>query len=363
MRRLFGTAAGVAVLALGASAQDVNPNKMKAEFQALLEKSRVVGAAGGIMGQVVKGAPYSAQETNESTQMLADGTRIRNETKAMVYRDSEGRVRREVGDMVTIWDPVTNVNYTLDTKNMRAFKSSMAAPVFMRHSAMAGSGMGTVAIAGTAAGSATAVPALPMPAMMGQVTVKDGMVTVTEDGQTRTFPMPANGEWTSEDGKMHAMMRKGEGPDGGAIRNFVVRQDEMAIIKDDKMSSMALPAPDAINAVFVNSIPSEMGAGKIMMRRFDGGKEEALGEQTIEGVKSTGTRHTATIEAGAIGNDRAISTVIERWYSAELQTDVMTRRSDPRMGESVYKLTNINRSEPAPYLFQVPSGYNLNDRR
>jgi hypothetical protein len=358
MKRLFGAAAGIALLAVGASAQDVNPDKIRAEFQGLLEKGRVLGATGGIMGKVVKGAPYSALETNESTQVLADGTRIHNETKANVFRDSEGRVRREVGDLVTIWDPVANVSYTLDTKSMKAFKSSMSEPVFLRQSVMAGAGAGF-----GMAGRATAIPAIPG-GSMGTVTVKDGMVTVTQDGQTRTFPMPANGEWTSEDGKMHAIMRQSEGgPGGPAVSNFIVRQGEMTIAKDGKATSAPLAQSEAVDHVFVAGIPAEAGPAKMMVRRFDAGREESLGEQMLEGVKSTGTRNTATIEAGAIGNDRPINTVTERWYSAELQTEVMTKRSDPRNGESIFKLTNINRSEPAAYLFQVPSGYSLNERR
>jgi hypothetical protein len=357
IKRFFGAAAGIAMLAAGASAQDVNPEKIRAELQGLLEKGRVLGATGGIMGKVVKGAPYSAMEINESTQMLADGTRIRNETKANVFRDSDGRMRREVGDFVTIWDPVANVSYTLDTKNMKAFKSSMAEPVFMRQPGMAGA-------AGFATASRTMIAPPGMAGSVGNVTVKDGMVTVTQDGQTRTFPMPANGEWTSEDGKMHAMVRQSEGgPAGATVSNFVVRQDEMTITKDGKMTSMPLGHGEAVDQVFVAGIPAEAGPAKMMVRRFDGGKDEPLGEQTIEGVKSIGTRHTATIEAGAIGNDRPITTLTERWYSADLQTEVMTKRSDPRTGESSFKLTNINRSEPAAYLFQVPSGYSLNDRR
>ena len=39
----------------------------------------------------------------------------------------------------------------------------------------------------------------------------------------------------------------------------------------------------------------------------------------------------------------------------------MSKRTDPRMGETVYKLTNINRSEPLPALFQVPSDYTIRD--
>jgi hypothetical protein len=39
----------------------------------------------------------------------------------------------------------------------------------------------------------------------------------------------------------------------------------------------------------------------------------------------------------------------------------MSRRSDPRMGETVYRLTNVSRSEPAHALFEVPADYTVTD--
>jgi hypothetical protein len=88
-------------------------------------------------------------------------------------------------------------------------------------------------------------------------------------------------------------------------------------------------------------------------------KGETLGQQTIEGVLADGTRNVETIEAGAIGNDRPIQVVNERWYSSELKTVVMTRRSDPRSGEEVFRLTNIRRGEPGANLFQPPPGFQI----
>jgi len=368
MKRFFGMAASIALLAVSASAQDANADKIKAELKALLDKSRVIGASGGVMGKVVKGAPYSAQELSESTQTLADGTRIRNETKANVYRDSEGRVRRETGDVVTIWDPVASVSYTLDSKSMTAFKASMGAPVFVRHSA-AGVGGGF----GSAGGTSTAtVGPMGVGPSTGTVSVKDGMVTVTQDGHTRTFPMPPNGEWTSEDGKMHAFFKQTENGPGvpagtasGNVSHTIEREGQVIVTRDGKTTAMPLPPGeiDIVDRVWVNALPNNIAASKMVVRGLDAGKEESLGEQMIEGVKSTGTRRTSTIEIGAIGNDRPINTVTERWYSPDLQTEVMTRHSDPRTGESSFKLTNISRSEPAAYLFQVPSGYTVNERR
>jgi hypothetical protein len=90
-------------------------------------------------------------------------------------------------------------------------------------------------------------------------------------------------------------------------------------------------------------------------------KTEDLGQQTIEGVVAQGTRTTRTIPAGQIGNERDINIVSERWFSNELGVVVMTKQSDPRSGETVYKLTNVNRSEPQHSMFEVPADYTVND--
>jgi hypothetical protein len=83
----------------------------------------------------------------------------------------------------------------------------------------------------------------------------------------------------------------------------------------------------------------------------------SLGTQTINGVSAEGTRSTRTIPAGAIGNEKPIVVTNERWYSSDLQMVVMSKRSDPRNGETVTQVTNIQRAEPDATLFQVPSDY------
>ncbi|MGA8871707.1 MAG: hypothetical protein WA434_11305 [Candidatus Acidiferrales bacterium] len=85
----------------------------------------------------------------------------------------------------------------------------------------------------------------------------------------------------------------------------------------------------------------------------------SLGAQTINGVLAEGTRYTRTIPAGAIGNEKPIVITSERWYSSDLQMVVLSRRDDPRMGETVTQLTNIQRSEPDASLFQVPPDYKV----
>jgi hypothetical protein len=116
--------------------------------------------------------------------------------------------------------------------------------------------------------------------------------------------------------------------------------------------------------------PPEAQAGLAVAGTFEGPgvkfsrsdvKTQPLGKQTIEGVEAEGTRSTVTLPAGTIGNERPIDTVSERWYSPELQTVVMSKRSDPRFGETVYRLINIRRGEQPPTLFEVPADYALRE--
>src|SRR5215212_5161043 len=87
-------------------------------------------------GKLVKGAPYSAQAVTESVQMLQDGNRIVRKNTAQVYRDTEGRTRRDqtfgsiglyatagdVSQTVFINDPVAGVHYILDPSRKTARK-------------------------------------------------------------------------------------------------------------------------------------------------------------------------------------------------------------------------------------------------
>lgn len=88
-------------------------------------------------GAAVKNAPYSADVIVEETQVLGDGNSIEQRTTQKIYRDSDGRERREesvlaVGAlaqmdmprMISISDPVENVSYTLDPQQQTARRST-----------------------------------------------------------------------------------------------------------------------------------------------------------------------------------------------------------------------------------------------
>jgi hypothetical protein len=90
-------------------------------------------------GKVVKGAPFSATASTETTQTLQDGTAIHRTTTSNLYRDSQGRSRNEVTlsgfgplqasgkphTMVSIADPVANTHYMLDADHKVAHQMAM----------------------------------------------------------------------------------------------------------------------------------------------------------------------------------------------------------------------------------------------
>jgi hypothetical protein len=89
--------------------------------------------------------------------------------------------------------------------------------------------------------------------------------------------------------------------------------------------------------------------------------DENLGTQTMEGLSVTGTRTTITIPAGGEGNELPMQIVDERWYSPDLQTNIKTIHTDPRMGQTVFTVSNVSRANPDPSLFQVPADYQMTE--
>jgi hypothetical protein len=260
-------------------------------------------------GKPIKGAPYSAEAVTETIQVLGDGNRIINRSTAALYRDSEGRTRREqtlkaIGGVavaatpfqtIMISDPVAGFSYSLDPLNRTAHKTSIATLTFQR----------TPAGPGSEAGSSTFVfnSEVSAPRIATEIGVNSGgAVTVAPSGK------PPSVTWT--------------GP--------------RSISGDGFKVATTAGVSENVN-------------------------KEDLGTQTIEGVSATGTRVTFTIPVGQIGNERPIEIVDERWFSNDLHMFVMTRHSDPRSGETVYRLTNITRSEPDHSLFELPADYQVKE--
>jgi hypothetical protein len=122
-----------------------------------------------------------------------------------------------------------------------------------------------------------------------------------------------------------------------------------------------LPPPDAMSTAMAAPAPGVFFEKHLITSEQDQGNTEDLGSQTMEGVLVNGVRTTHTIPAGQIGNERPITIVTEVWTSPDLKTVVYSKRSDPRMGEQTFRLTNIVRTEPSPSLFTVPADFKIVD--
>ena len=320
MNRLLYIAAAGALLVFGASAQDSEAlAKTKAEAENTIVQMKMVGA---VKGTTVKGAPYSGEEVNETNQMLADGTRIHHENRATVYRDSEGRTRRETPDNITITDPVANVTYMLNPKTMTGQKLTMALAgySFMRSSTMgaaiSGDSNSTFSIHSSGDGPATiTLNGVPL----DEKAVAEAMAKAKASGSIQTLISERREVTTS--GGSGVGIGTGAATAGGVMDSALIR---------------------------------------VALKKSPG---ESLGKQMVEGVNAEGTRNVTTLDVGAIGNDRPIQVSSESWYSADLQMNVLTRHSDPRTGDESFRLTTINRAEPAAYLFQPPAGYQITERK
>jgi len=214
-----------------------------------------VGFEAGLFGKTVTGAPFTADVSNESVQMLPDGNRIDNKTTGTIARDSSGRTRRDL-----------------------------------------------------------------------------------------TLPL-IGGYSTSGN--------------GGGPAHAIVINDPVAgvsyVLSEDRKEARELRLPGN----FFRGNGGNRGPNSASSTNSPNVTTESLGTQLIGGISAEGTRTTRTIPAGRIGNQKPIAITVERWYSSDLQMDILVKRNDPRGGTTVFQMTNIVRSDPDPSLFQVPSDYTI----
>ena len=217
-------------------------------------------------GKQVKGAPFSAELIIETPQFSKDGTSKPSVAHSLVYRDVNGRIRREQGeDAAKINDFVAGLTYLLEPRLQLAHKREL-------------------------------------------VSFKDASV---EPANTRSLSSRSNGSYQ--------VLPSGTTASGSDATTSTVNATSPSVTRD------------------------------------------SLGEQMLEGINVEGTKLTSTIPANSFGNSQQIVIVEEQWYSPELRTMVLIKYSDPRFGESAYRLTAVTRTEPSSTLFVVPEKYVVKD--
>jgi hypothetical protein len=259
-------------------------------------------------------APFTAEATTEFIQILSDGNRIEKRYSTSLARDSKGRTRREQ-------------------------EVALIGPLAVFEPGAAG-GPGRARVDTDASGQ------------------PPRFVTIADPVAGATYTLDARAK----------VAHRGNLPGGGGRgrgANVVLRVPEVGLVgagaaawtASVAVASNAGPGhePDAQQHKFFEAATAFAGV------RVGNETTEKLGTAEIEGVTAEGTRTTMTIPAGAIGNQLPIEVVTERWYSPALQMAVRITRRDPRSGETLYRLTNLSRTEPPADLFVPPSDYQVWD--
>lgn len=262
--------------------------------------------------EIVKNAPYSAEAVTEAIQQLPDGNRIVRKSTTLLARDTAGRTRQErKGDGrggIFIYDPMEGRSFVLNEASRTVTRiprmPNMPTPPEPPVPPIAPLPPGAGAGAGTGAGA----DAKDMEVTPGRVTIRRRAgATGNDDG-----PVDVRVE----------VLRIGRGEIAGGMPPI------------PPMPPLTLPM---------------LPRGK--------GETKSLGTRDFDGVKAEGTMTSHTIPAGEIGNEKPIVVTSERWFSPDLFIVVYAKTSDPRAGETTYRVTNVKRGEPPAELFRVPPDY------
>jgi len=265
---------------------------------------------------VEKNNPYSAREVREFKQSLADGTVIQRQSTRLLARDREGRLRQELRQAdgsarVFINDPVDKAAYIIDPQKKTACRADF-----------------------------------------NERAINDCYSQIKGDWKPLGFMLNAN----SRNG-LGMMSARDDIAVEVSPRAQIIDLTRKAYVHRDgrTVEAPVPPTPPMPPLPPLAGMRSGDSGGNAQVSR------EKKTQQSYEGLQVDTDRTVETIAAGAIGNSKPIESIVERYYSPELKMTVFSRRSDPRNGESIYRMVDIKRSEPDASLFRVPTGYNISE--
>ena len=273
----------------------------------------------GAQVRPIKNAPYSAQMVTERQQNLSDGNQIADRHVTMAYRDSAGRTRQEVTDAkgetkrVTIHDPVAGATWILRPEERTATR---------------------IARLGEAERQA----------------IRKAAEAVRRAGEEARARVERH---QRDDGSEEIVVKRVVRMDADTREH--IRQDVRIQVSKALEENSA-----ALRDAQIRLAPLTAGAFGDMKWAAKATVKD-LGTRDFNGIKAEGKLRSYEIPAGEIGNRNAIVVSDETWYAPELQVTVYTRHSDPRSGDTVFRLDSLKREEPAAGLFAVPSDYTVKE--
>lgn len=250
--------------------------------------------------KIITGAPFMAEAIITSTQILADGTKINHTAQSKLYRDAAGRFRRD--------DSRQQLN--IPGANVEIQEATL--------------------IINPVAGYSYSLN--------------------TNQRTYRRYDSKETGEKTPVVSEARRTSRR------ASSMTIQSSSTSTSSTKSSSTSESSVEEPVSNSPRSAKSETSD-DAASLTGKPGISLKKESLGTRTIEGLNAEGVRTTAIIPAGRMGNDRPITVVYEKWFSKEIMMTVLSKRSDPRLGEQEYRLINISRAEPPLSVFSPPAGY------
>ena len=299
----------------------------------------------------ISGKPYSA--VGRTVEYSPDGVHVDRSESNRVYRDDQGRTRRETGGgrIVSILDPVSGVGYSLQTESKAATRRQIAQP---------------------RQANAALRPQVVTPIHLKILNQQEKVlyetvgkligVNVLWDPE---ITPPVKNQFTIE--FSNATPEQALNQVAAATKTYwkPISATTIYVTDDTPVKRAASPAQPQPEMSLVDA------AREQAKRMSAGGRGRAgsaanvtvddLGTQVVNGVTAQGVRTTSIIPIGTFGNDHDIKTVTERWVSQDLHVLVRSVYTDSRTGSTVYDLLNIVQAPPDPALFQVPAGYTVDE--
>ena len=270
----------------------------------------------------IRNAPYSGEVVNEKIQTLADGNQLVKRSSNRVWRDSSGATRQEIfdadGKLKTIYiRDGEGSRFVLNPAKKSAVKISSPKVMVEKHSADS----------------------------KDVKDIKDNKKVVINTNQNIVVKR-VEGSDKSKTEEVRVIVN-GDGMDLSALS---------ALGDLGQLGDMFSSTGDAFAQAWRHGEPTWVSKDKNYEKT-----STKLGTRNFEGVPAEGKGSSYTIPAGKIGNQKPIVVSTESWYSPDLQITVYSKHSDPRSGDTIYRVANLKRAEPSPDLFRVPADYEVRD--
>jgi hypothetical protein len=172
------------------------------------------------------------------------------------------------------------------------------------------------------------------------------------------------------DGQGRTRTERGEGPnriininDPVSAERYFVRPETKTVIayKTGGKVGTYLASPNMDEMAPFALLGFGMGIGANPTTTEASSATTSLGQKSINGVTATGTRLVRNIPSGALGNDKPITSTLDRWVSSDLGIAVQITEKSSIGGDVTLNLEQVVRTEPDPTLFVPPADYTRRD--